>query len=429
MASTTNENYITETILVPLYNRSAGFRKMISKKFGTKVDFGSFIRFTGNNGKNSKENNYGFPDATSDLGNIIEVKINYDSLTDYEKKGGMDGNGYERFLKDNPTNYLLYIVPDYYEDSFVISERAKVLTWSTIVDYITDQNDQDPLISIISNKVEGLEEKEMRTFNSYKAKAYESLIKAMVINPKFLFLLNETSGLNEFPDKMENSVLNKISFRYNNEEKKQYWLNFSNKGIFLELPPELNSFCTTDKVFSFIDDSLKVEVISKNNFWKYSTDEIADKIVKKLTVFINSYERIEKDIENYSKIYIDIFFPALTQFAKDKGLEFDKDKDSNTFYFQKEGASWWYAFQFEENYWRNFVYGIFYQGSKKNRTNYEKVLEDSNDDGCEWPSYKYFDIPYKNWGIIVFEELEKNPKNFITKHILSKIKEIDKALK
>ena len=254
MASTTNENYITETILVPLYNHSAGLRKMISKKFGAKVDFGSFIRFTGNNGKNSKDNKYGYPDATSDLGNIIEVKVNYAPLTDYEKKGGMEGNGYERFLNENPDNYLLYIVPDYYKDPFVVSERAKVLTWGKILDYIIEQNDQDPIIPLIYNKVEGFDKvQEIRTFSSYKAKVYESLIKVMEKHSNFLVLLNDESGLDIFPAEMNVGDSNTISFRYNTEFKNQYWLNFDRNGVFLSLPQEFNSFLVDSKEF-FLDN-------------------------------------------------------------------------------------------------------------------------------------------------------------------------------
>ena len=429
MASTTNENYITETILVPLYNRSAGLRKLISRKFGSHVDFGSFIRFTGNNGKNSKDNKYGYPDATSDLGNIIEVKVNYAPLTDYEKKGGMEGNGYERFLNENPSNYLLYIVPDGYTDPFVESERSKILTWGKILDYIIEQNNQDPIISMICNKVEVEKKEIMRTFPSYKAKVYESLIKAMNINSKFFVLLNEESGLVNFPDEMDAGELNAISFRYNDELKNQYWLNFDRKGIFLSLPQEFNPFLVDSKEF-FLDndDWLKMYVVTQRDFWNFSSDKIAETIIKKLDKFINIYERIENDIDGTSKTYEDIFMPALRQFANDMGLKYEEDKDLKTFYFQKEGESWWYAFQFEDASWRNLVYGIYYDRGGKKRKNYEKVLENSLDDGGCWTSYKHFDEPYKDWGSKVFEEIQGNPQKFIEKHILPKIKEIDKAL-
>lgn len=143
---------------------------------------------------------------------------------------------------------------------------------------------------------------------------------------------------------------------------------------------------------------------------------------------LNIYERIENDIEGTSKTYEDIFMPALRQFANDMGLKYEEDKNLQTFYFQKEGESWWYAFQFEDASWRNLVYGIYYDRGGKKRKNYEKVLENSLDDGGCWTSYKHFNEPYKDWGSKVFEEIQGNPQKFIEKHIFSKITEIDKAL-
>ena len=430
MASTTNENYITETILVSLYNRSAGLRKLISGQFGTKVDFGSSIRFTGNNRKNSKDNKYGCPDATSNLGNYIEVKVNSTPLTDHEKKGGMEGKGYERFLNENPSNYLLYIIPDYYDGDFVESDRAKILKWSKILDYIFEQNEYDPFISIIYSKVEGIKEKEIRTFSSYKAKIYESLIKVMEKLPELKIILNneEESSITIFPDQMEDEDFNFINFNYHGKSKEQYYFYFERDGIALYLPQEFNSFCGSYKGFALVDNWLKMEIMSQKEFWKFSTDEITQRMVKQLKLFLESYEKIENDIENCSKIYEDVFVPALAQFAEEKKLKFEKDKDLMTFYFQKGNEKWWYAFQFEQPNWRDFRYGIFYEGSKKQRVKFEKVLENSLDDEGNWTTYKYFEFPYINWEINVFEEIKTNSRKFIEKHISQKLKEINKAL-
>ena len=133
-------------------------------------------------------------------------------------------------------------------------------------------------------------------------------------------------------------------------------------------------------------------------------------------------------MENCSIIYDDFFFPALTQFAEEKNMKFEKDKDLRTFYFQKGNEKWWYAFQFGQQSWRDFLYGIFYEGSKKQRVKFEKVLEDSLDDGGSWTTYKYFEEPYRNWGISTFVEIYDNSRLFIEKHIVQKIDEINKAL-
>ena len=84
MGATNAENYVTETIFIPLYNRSAGFRKLVSKKFGS--NFGSHVFFSGNERNTQFTEKYGCPDVKSDLGNIIEIKTkNSTKLTDNEK--------------------------------------------------------------------------------------------------------------------------------------------------------------------------------------------------------------------------------------------------------------------------------------------------------------------------------------------------------
>ena len=59
---------------------------------------------------------------------------------------------------------------------------------------------------------------------------------------------------------------------------------------------------------------------------------------------------------------------------------------------------------------------------------FEKVLEDALDDGGSWTTYKYFEEPYRNWGISTFVEIYDNSRLFIEKHIVQKIDEINKAL-
>ena len=165
MAATTSENYVTETIFIPLYNRSSGFRKLISKAFPNKVDFGTSIHFTGNERNTSFTEKYGCPDAKSDLDNIIEIKINYSAgLTDNEKKGGCNGIGYEKYLKDNKDKYLLYVIPEGYplEDCVKDKQRVGVITWQKILNYLIEQNEYDPYIPLICNKVEGIGNKEIR---------------------------------------------------------------------------------------------------------------------------------------------------------------------------------------------------------------------------------------------------------------------------
>lgn len=296
MASTTSENYVTETILVPLYNRSAGLRKLISKKFGTKVNFGDSIQFTGNNRKDDK---YGHPDATSDSGNYIEVKIYNDcELQESQKKGCK--NGYEKYLNENKDKYLLYIVPDNYSHKadFVKNDRSKYMEWGEILDYIREQNEYDPLIPLICDKVEGIKLDEVRTLISYKVKVYESLIKASGKNPKLSIILNDDEGINVLPDTMGEEDMNVISFKYEGEEERnQYCFWFEKDGIALYLPEEFTkSYNNHRNKFKLKNGILRMEIVSKKDFWTLTTDEIANKIAKQTKEFVKAYD--EAELEN-----------------------------------------------------------------------------------------------------------------------------------
>ena len=189
MASTTSENYVTETILVPLYNRSAGLRKLISKKFGTK-NFGDSIQFTG-------------------------IKLD-----------------------------------------------------------------------------------EVRTLISYKVKVYESLIKATGKNPKLSIILNDDEGINVLPDTMGEEDMNVISFKYEwEEERNQYCFWFERDGIALYLPEEFTkSYNNHRNKFKLKNGNLRMEIVSKKDFWTLTTDEIANKIAKQTKEFVKAYD--EAELEN-----------------------------------------------------------------------------------------------------------------------------------
>lgn len=438
MAATTSENYVTETIFIPLYNRSAGFRKLISKAFPNKVDFGTSIHFTGNERNTSFTEKYGCPDAKSDLDNIIEIKINYSTgLTDNEKKGGCNGNGYEKYLKDNKDKYLLYVIPEGYnlEDCVKDKQRVGVITWKKILSYLNEQNEDDPYIRIINNKVEGTETKEIKTFGSYKAKVYETLIKCMEIDNKFHIHLNaeDDSVINNSPEDMGKDEFSQIAFDYDGLQDKFFFnIYFEKKQISFYLPEEYHAFALENGcIYRSEEDRLKfqLEILSQSDFWKWNTDRSAKEILKQLKIFL----KVFNEMKNAHEVFSEIFLKTISNYAKENELDFEfkdskKDK-SKTMYFKRKGkVNWYYAIQFQKPVWQDLCYGIYYEG-RKNRANYSRILQNSKDDSGNWVSYKDVDISFRNWGSEIFSKIQKSPENFINKYIQPLLNEIDIAIK
>ena len=89
-----DEDFITEFVFVPLYNRLQTFRDLIAGKFSKKVGLCEKITFTGSDNKHNSE--LGCPDAASceekDIKKerfYVEVKTKTGTpLTDFEKESG-----------------------------------------------------------------------------------------------------------------------------------------------------------------------------------------------------------------------------------------------------------------------------------------------------------------------------------------------------
>lgn len=444
MADTTHENYVTESIFVPLYNRSEGVRELISSKFGSGVKFGEHLKFTGNN--KPKDCKYGYPDATSDEGNYIEIKINYGGLQPNEAEGGDEnGYGYGKYLKEKNDKYLLYLIPDDYKDNFVKNKRSKQIYWSEIIEYLRKHNEYDPYITMLTQKVEGLDKHNIRSLESYKAKLYEILLMMMTNNPDISFSITE-ENIASMPQEIDTNDCQAVEFKYRDEIKQEYYLGVDKNEFFLLLPCEFSPFYMSEGKALFDDYYFekvlikKLSIISISDFWKKEVSELSEIFRKKIETYIKVYERTEKFMNDSKSIYEDVFIKNLDEYAKKHDLDFEYDEDNKTFSFQKKGEKWKYAFQFEnKNDWRkdcpppfflrDFLFGIFYNGSKKDRKKYVKILsEPVFQDGGEWVSYKYYDEPYLHWGRTTFEELKKSPMKFIEKVIGSKMKEIDKAI-
>lgn len=161
MPTKRNENYITDKILVPHYNKSSLFREFISEKFGKDFNFGDRISAS----CDSRNPEYGNPDAESKNGrNVIEVKIsNSAKLQPNEKKGG----GYEKKLKDYPDAHLLYIVNNDFpmeeavagggSEKSDIGKRVRTIFWSEIYDFFIRLNSSDPDLDVLKASVQGLD--------------------------------------------------------------------------------------------------------------------------------------------------------------------------------------------------------------------------------------------------------------------------------
>lgn len=195
--STRDENYVTETIFVPLYNRSMNFRNLISKKFGLKGEsFGERMVCTCDKRKSGNE--YGNPDAKTNLDNIVEIKTRISTpLTAYEKKKGMDGNGYEKYLKEKG-KLLLYVFPDGYDETGIIDKKSAVIYWSEILSYLKKENINDPYISLILEKVDCSDDGAIMTLDRYRARIYELCARISSVNNDFKVDFGKIS-VNHFP--------------------------------------------------------------------------------------------------------------------------------------------------------------------------------------------------------------------------------------
>ena len=446
MGELRNENYVTETIFIPLYNRSLSFRKMISKKF-QKENFGNSIRFTGDENKNNPENKYGCPDARSDLGNIIEIKTKATTnLYPNESAGGDKGNGYEKYLCDYSDKLLLYVVPDGYDwkknKRVNIENRVQILTWREIVNFLREQNDSDPLIGLIYNKVDNVEVEQVKTLESYKAKVYEVMTRLCALNGAISVNLDENNSINNpflsYPEEMKETDWAGIDFSYGGFAgeiwfgKKDIWLYFRIDEIGYEDILLEQGFEYDDGDAAYI-----MRIISQDDFWKKDSEE--------LTLIFNScilsHQYAWNEINNkqnfeYPSILFSKVKPELEIIAKKHSLELDDDEElikEGFFYFNTE--SWRYGFEFDNDDWGDFFYGIKYfekndekNISKQNKKLLINILKGSSENTDWYPSWKYADDPYRNWNGDTFQTISDNPKQF-AEYIDSKLSEMERALK
>ena len=437
MGEVRDENYITEMIFIPIYNRSATFRKWVSAKFGK--DFGDSINFTGDDGKRSSDNEYGFPDATSNLGNFIEVKTKlYTQLQLTECRGGKDGRGYEKYLKDNNDKLLLYVVPREYDLSNAVQcgDRVQTIIWDEIIDFLREQNNSDPMIEMIYNKVDNVEVEKVKTVESYKAKVYEVLTRVCALNGAISINLDGEDPFTTYPEKMEDSSDHaEIDFSFGDGKGQ---ILFYKTKIWIYIPIDRKGYDDILKKYGFKyfeeENDYQMEVISQDEFWKKDAEELA--------LIFNSYilrhqsawnEIYIKQNYEYPLIFESKVKPVFERIAKKYGFELD-DETAKEGRFLFNDKLWCYGFEFDNADWGDFFYGIVYYDkggsnlSKKQREALENLLEKFTDNTAWYPTWKYADEPYRNWNEETFNSISKNPAEF-EEFIESKLSEITKALK
>lgn len=156
MPTKRNENYITDKVLVPFYNKSEEFRRFLSQKFGKNIYFGDRLKAT----CDERNKTLGNPDAeTTDKKLFIEVKINNNAkLTQNEQQGG----AYENRLCKNQDHYLLYIINDDFDMKNAVKkpkERIRKIFWTEIYNFIEKYDNTAPELKILVGSVAGLAEK------------------------------------------------------------------------------------------------------------------------------------------------------------------------------------------------------------------------------------------------------------------------------
>lgn len=346
-----DENSITESIFLPIYNRSSSFRKWISGMFGK--DFGSSIRFTGDENKNNSDNEYGCPDAISDKGNFIEIKTRMTTkLTDNEKQGGMDGNGYKKYLNKNSDKLLLYVVPRKYDLSEAVEkgkgERVRTITWDEIVDFLREQNNSDPMIGLIYNKVENVEPKKVKTLESYKVKAYEVIAKLQLLNKNISVNIDNDCPIENIPENMENDDWQEIEFSYLDRKET---IGFEKKDIILYLQSiDKTGDEKTNRYKDLIMQKYGFELFDKKTWWKHngmlyyktiiSQDDFWEKSEDELSLVFNAailnYQLTINEIE---KTRIEYKWRFQKKFP-DKELIEDKIHDFEEYVFDSKNSNY-----------------------------------------------------------------------------------------
>ncbi|MBR0125078.1 MAG: hypothetical protein IJM03_06985 [Treponema sp.] len=423
MADVRNENYVTEFIFVPLYNRSKHFREFIDSKFVKGTKFGDRMNCT----CDKRNNKYGSPDAKTNSDNIVELKSKLSTkLTDYEKVGGSDGNGYERYLSENKDSKLLYVFCDGYDDSDRITgDNVGVVYWGEILDFIRDENINDKLINSILEKVEGFEkEKKIMPIDTYKARLIEVFDRLTGINANFMIDYDKGFEISHFPDDSD-EYWDCVYFKtYDENIKGWFWV--SNEGIWIAFDLRKNSKsenAVNARSYNDVlekagfkyredDDDYDKYVISQDDFLNFDIEDVANIFndaflswsIAKNT--IHSEFLISKFNEPKIKLIKDKLLPMLKEIASRHGLKlstdsFDKFPSCEQwagFYFNIPSIEdFRLGFEFDKVRWNDFLYGICWNEEKKGKNLQKnqlkllsKILVDSGET-VKWPSYKYFD--------------------------------------
>lgn len=420
-----DENYVTETIFIPLYNRSATFRDFVSNRFGKGKEFGVSLRFTGDERPND---GYGNPDAKTEKENIVEIKIKLSTrLQKNEEKGGE----YEKYLKKNPDRFLLYVLPkDYDETNVVKGENVKIIHWDDIVKFLRKQNNTDPMIGQIYNKVENikLEENEMETVGDYKAKVYEVLTRVASLNSAIRFELDgkfsKDYPLSQLPKKLGKDDWQVIDFNYIKDFNGKIWFNKDEVKITFGFDSSRYDDILLKYGFTYSEEDNEFItsncIISQPDFLNKDADEISfifNEYLLKYQSAINEAQLMRLSLEKN-------LTPVLEELANKYKYKLDS-KNIWDGCFSFTNGNFEYYFEFNKPGWNDFYYGVRGTGDMDKKI--KNILPDSK---CEdgYPSWKYAKTPWRKWNEDTFKIIKNNPQKIID-YIDNVLNEITKALK
>ena len=336
---------------------------------------------------------------------------------------------------------MLYVVPEGYDltNAVKVEQRVRTVTWNEIVNFLREQNDSDPMIGLIYNKVDNVEVEQVKTLEAYKAKVYEVMIRLCALNRAITINLDGENVTNypftSHPAEMKEGEWAGIDFSYG-DFGGEFW--FGKKDIWLYFRSEVEGYddILEEQGFEYFesDNAYQMLVVTQDDFWEKNTDELA--LVFNTCVLCHqyAYNEISKKAFDYSRILLLKLKPELGKIAEKHSLELDADDiEEGSFCFNAE--SWRYGFEFDTYDWSDFYYGIKYydENGGENITKQQKktltnILKDSTDATDWYPSWKYAEEPYRNWNGETFEAISENPEQF-GEFVESKLSEIEKALK
>ena len=335
---------------------------------------------------------------------------------------------------------MLYVVPEGYDliKRVTIKQRVNSITWNEIVNFLREQNDSDPMIGLIYRKVDNVEVNQVKTLESYKAKVYEVMTRLCALNGAISINLDDNNSknypFNSYPEEMKENDWAGIDFSYGIFPG-ELW--FGKKDILLYFRANRGyDDILLEQGFEYYaaDDAYIKQVISQEDFFKKDVDELP--LIFNSCILCHQYAnneilRINFEFKNILKMKVK---PVLDTIAKKHSIEFDAENiEDGCFWFNAE--LWRYCFEFAEDDWGDFFYGIKYynKNDEENITKQQKkllinILKGSRDNTDWYPSWKWAEEPYRNWNGLTFKNISKNPEVF-GKFVDDKLIEIEKALK